>query len=330
MDRRAFATGLGAVLAAPLASEAQPPAKDSRVVFFTLNSRGYGSVNSVLDALKQGFRDLGYVVGGNLTLEERFGEGRRELLAGLAREIASMQPRVIVTFGTPATDAAKAATSTLPIVFIGVGDPIGSGFGASLARPGGNLTGFSFVGPDLAAKNLELLKHAFPRISSVAVLSPGEPDHPLERAVWAKLGQSARDLDITLQRVQVPTIEQLDAALAGLAARRPDALLMLNDPGFFANRHRIFAMAAQLRLPAMYQSKELAHDGGLMAYVPSIAEQAKRAADYVDRILKGARPGDLPIDQPTRFELIINLKTAKALGLTIPPSLLLRADQVIE
>jgi ABC-type uncharacterized transport system substrate-binding protein len=218
----------------------------------------------------------------------------------------------------------------MPIVFIGVGDPIGSGFGASLARPGGNLTGFSFVGPELAAKNLELLKHAFPRIESVAVLGAGEPDHPLVRAVRAKLGESARALDIALQQVQVPTAEQLDAALAGLATRRPDALLVPNDPLFFANRKRIFAVMAELRVPAMYQSTELAHDGGLMAYVPSVTEQARRAADYVVRILKGAWPGDLPIDQPTRFELVINLKTAKALGLTIPPSLLLRADQVIE
>src|SRR5262245_36982731 len=169
MDRRAFAIGLGAVLTAPLAVEA----KGDLVVFFTLNSRPTDRVNSVLDALKGGFRDLGYVEGRSLTLERRFGEGRREVLAELAREIVGMQPRAIVTFGTPATDAARAATSTVPIVFISVGDPIGSGFGASLAHPGGNLTGFSFVGPELAAENLELLKQAFPLIASVAVLSPG-------------------------------------------------------------------------------------------------------------------------------------------------------------
>ena len=330
MNRRAFVTGLGAVLGVPVAVEAQQTAKGELVVFFTLSARATDRVSSVLDALKQGFHDLGYVEGRNLKLEGRFGEARREVLPALAREIVGMQPRAIVTFGTPATDAAKAATSTVPIVFIGVGDPIGSGFGASLARPGGNLTGFSFVGPELAAKNLELLKLAFPAIASVAVLSPGDPGHPLERAVWAKLGDSARALDITLQRVQVPTADQLDAALAGLAARRPDALLVLNDPAFFANRQRIFALMTQLRLPAMYQSKELAHDGGLMAYVPSVAEQAQRAAEYVDRILKGTRPGDLPIDQPTRFELVINLKTAKALGLTIPETLLATADEVIQ
>src|SRR5262249_17264452 len=177
MDRRAFAIGLGAVLAAPLAVEA----KGDLVVFFTLNSRPTDRVNSVLDALKQGFRDLGYVEGRSRTVEGRFAEGRREVLAGLAREIVAMQPRAIVSFGTPATDAARAATSTVPIVFIGVGDPIGSGFGASLARSGGNPTGFSFVGPGLAPKNLELLQHAFPPISNVAVLSPREPDHPPAR-----------------------------------------------------------------------------------------------------------------------------------------------------
>src|SRR5262249_47828074 len=330
MDRRAFITGLGAALALPLAAEAQQTAKGHLVVFFTLNSRVSGSTSSALDGLKQGFRNLGYVEGRSITLEERFGEGRREALAGLAREIVGSQPRAIVTLGTPATDAAKAATGTVPIVFIGVGDPVGSGFGASLARPGSNLTGFSFVGPELAAENLEFLRDAFPAIKSVAVLGAGEPDHPLARAVMAKLGESALTLGIALQRVQVPTAEELDAALSGLAGRRPDALLVLNDPVFFANRQRIFAVVARLRVPAMYQSKELAHDGGLMAYLPSVGEQALRAADYVDRILKGTRRGELPIDQPTRFELVINLKTAKALGLTIPPSLLLRADQVIE
>jgi len=329
MNRRAFVIGLGAVLA-PLADRAQQATKGSLVVFFTLDSRASDRVSSALDALKQGFRDLGYVEGRNLTLKGRFGEARREVLVGLAREIAGMEPRAIVTFGTPATDAAKAATSTVPIVFFSVGDPIGSGFAASLARPGGNLTGFSFVGPEVAAKDLEFLKDAFPAIKSVAVLGAGKPDHPLARAVWGKLVESASALDIMLQRVQVPTDEQLDAALARLAAQRPDALLVLNDPIFLTNRQRIFAVVARLRLPAMYQSSELAHDGGLMAYVPSIAEQARRAAGYVDRILKGTKPADLPVEQPTKFDLVINLKTAKALGLTIPPALLLRADQVIE
>src|SRR5262249_31677100 len=160
-----------------LGAEAQQAATRDLVVFFTLNSRTYGGVSSVLQALKQGFRELGYVESRNFTLDERFGEGRREILADLAREIVGIHPRAIVTFGTPATDAAKAATNTVPVVFIGVGDPIGSGFGASLARPGGNLTGFSFVGPELAAKDLALLKNAFPAIANVAVLSPGQPDH---------------------------------------------------------------------------------------------------------------------------------------------------------
>jgi putative ABC transport system substrate-binding protein len=332
MDRRAFIGSLaGGLLAAPLTAGAQLTRQPHRIVVLTLNPRSSGSAAAMFDSLRQGFRDLGYRDGENLVLEERFADGDRDRLATLARELPKVKPAVIVTFGTPATVAARNSTTTVPIVFIGVGDPIGSGFAASLARPGGNMTGFSFVGPELARKNLEFLKLAVPEATRVAVLVPGEPDQPLVRAVWGELEQAAQVLHVTLHRVQVlGKVEQLDEALSVLTARRPHALLTLNDPLFFVHRARILATAERLRLPTMFQSKEYTAAGALLAYLPSYSDQGKRAARYVDLILKGTNAGDLPVEQPTKFELVINLKTAKALGLTIPPSLLQRADQVIE
>jgi putative ABC transport system substrate-binding protein len=321
----------GSLLAAPLAAEGQSPRQPHRVVVLTLNPRSSGSAVAMFDSLRQGFRDLGYRDGENLVLEERFADGDRDRLAALARELPKVKPAVIVTFGTPATVAARSATTTVPIVFIGVGDPIGSGFAASLARPGGNMTGFSFVGPELARKNLEFLKLAVPEATRVAVLIAGEPDQPLVRAVWGELEQAAQVLHVTLHRFQIPgKVEQLDEALSALTARRPDALVILNDPIFFIHRARILATADRLRLPTMSQAKEFTGAGALLAYLPSYSDQGKRAARYVDSILRGTKPGDLPVEQPTKFELIINLKTAKTLGLTIPQSLLQRADQVIE
>ena len=332
MDRRAFlGTLTGGLLAAPLAAEAQSTRQPHRVVVLTLNPRSSGSAAAMFDSLRQGFRDLGYRDGENLVLEERFADGDRDRLAALARELPEVKPAVIVTFGTPATVAARNATTTVPIVFIGIGDPIGSGFAASLARPGGNMTGFSFVGPELARKNLEFLKLAVPKAARVAVFISGEPDQPLVRAVWAELEQAAQVLHVTLHRFQfLGKVEQLDEALSALAARRPDALVILNDPLFFLHRERILATADRLRLPTMFQSKEYTAAGALLAYFPSYSDQGKRAARYVDLILRGTKAGDLPVEQPTKFELVINLKTAKALGLTIPPSILQRADQVIE
>src|SRR5262249_12781133 len=217
------------------------------------------------------------------------------------------------------------------IVFIGVGDPVGSGYAKSLARPAGRLTGFSFVGPELAGKNIEVLTQAVPGGSDNSVLGPGGPERPLSRAGLDVLGAAARTLHVRLERFQIPgKVEQLDEALATIAARRPDALLTLNDPLFFVHRTRILSTAGRLRLPTMFQTKEYAGDGGLLAYAPDYGDQGKRAAQYVDKILKGTPPGDLPVEQPTKSELVINLKTAKALGLTIPPSVLARADAVIQ
>jgi putative tryptophan/tyrosine transport system substrate-binding protein len=330
MRRRTFVAWMAAVMAAR-GAEAQQGARTHRVGLLTLNPRSSGSAAAVLDSLRQGFKEMGYREGENLVLEPRFAEGNRDLLPALMQELLNLQSAVIVTFGTPATVAARNATTTVPIVFIGVGDPVGSGFASRLARPGGNLTGFSFVGPELAAKNLEFLKHAVPEASKVAVFIPGEPHQPLIRAVWGELEQAARVLHVTLQRFQIlDKVEHLDDALDALRARRPDGLLTLNDPFFLIHRARILAMAARLRLPTMFQAKEYAADGGLLAFLPSYLDQGRRAARYVDMILKGAHAADLPIEQPTKFELVINLKTARALNLTIPPPLLLRADQVIE
>ena len=330
MNRRHFVTSLGCLLASPLVGEAQQRSRLHRVAFLTLNPRS-GPAPVMLDALRQRFGELGYRDGENLVVEHRFAGGDRDRLLALALDVAKLQPAVIVTFGTPATMAARDAAPTVPIVFIGVGDPVGSGFAESLARPTGKLTGFSFVGPELAGKNLELLKLAIPEASRIAVLAPGDPGQPLIRAVRSVLEQGARTLHVTLERFQIRSkVEQLDAALDAMAARRPGALLTLNDPLFLIHRARILSTADRLRLPTMFQAKEYTAAGGLLAYLPNYADQGNRAADYVDRILKGTTPGDLPVEQPTRFELVINMKTARAFGLTIPASLLVRADQVIE
>ena len=328
MDRRVFLGALG-LLATPLVVEAQTTTRVHQVGFVTLNPVT-GNAGPTLDGIRQGLKDLGYQEGRNLTIESRFADGRREMLPLLVKELLALRVDVLVTLGTPATVVAREMTSA-PIVFIGVGNPVGSGFAASLAHPSGNLTGVSFVGPEVAAKGLELLKEAAPGVSRVAVLVVRDVDQALTQAVWAELDRAARVLQVTLVRVDVPSLtERLDDALAAMRLRPPDALFTLNHGFFLAHRERILATASALRLPTMFQTAEYVRAGGLMAFLPNIAEWGKQGARYVDRILKGAKPGDLPVEQPTKFELVINLKTAKALGLTIPPSLLQRADQVIE
>ena len=319
-----------AVFAGWVEASAQQPARVHRVGFVTLNTAA-GNTAPTLAALRQELKELGYVEGKNLTIESRFADGRRELLSLLVQELLRSPVDVVVTFGTPATVAVREEKPVVPIVFVGVGDPVGSGFAASLAHPGGNFTGVSFVGPELAAKNLELLKQAVPDASRIAVLVSGSAYQPLSRAVWAELERAARVLQVTLERFEVaPTAERLDEALAAMRARRPDGVLALNDPFFFVHRERILATATILRLPTMFQTIEYVRAGGLLAYVPSTAEWGRLAAGFVDKVLKGAKPANLAVQQPTKFELVINLKTAKALGLALPQSLLLRADQVID
>jgi putative tryptophan/tyrosine transport system substrate-binding protein len=324
MNRRTFVTGLGAILAAPLGAEAQESIP--RLAFLGAESR---STNGhFFEAFRQGLREHGYVEGQNVTLDERWAEGRSERFPELIGELVRLKARVILTISAPAAVAAKNATTTIPIVFI-AGDPLGSGLIRSFARPGGNLTGLSIsLGEEFSGKWLELLKEAVPTISRVAVLY--NPTNPANAPYLTVLRGVAQKLGVKLQPAGVRDPAGFDSAFASMSAERAQGLVVVIDPLLVRYRAPIAELAAKNRLPAMYGFREFADAGGLMAYGANVAELCRRAATYVDRILKGAKPRDLPIEQPSKFELVINLKTAKALGLTIPPSLLLRADQVIE
>ena len=314
------------LLAMPLGVEAQESIARTRVAFLGAES---GSTNRhFLDAFRQGLREHGYIEGQNLTLEERWAEGRSERFPELVGELVRLKAQVILTVSLPAALAAKSATTTTPIVFI-AGDPLGSGLVASLARPGGNLTGLSIsLGEDFSGKWLELLKEALPKATRVAVL--WNPTNPANAAYLTVLRGAAQKLGVKLQSAEVREPGGFDSAFSSMSAERAQALVVVVDPLTVRYRGRIAELAAKNRLPAMYGFREFADAGGLMAYGANVADLCRHAATYVDKILKGAKPADLPIEQPTTFELVINLKTAKALGLTIPQTLLQRADQVIE
>jgi putative tryptophan/tyrosine transport system substrate-binding protein len=278
-------------------------------------------------ALLQRLRELGYVYGQNLLTEPRSAEGQLDRVPGLAAELVRLKVDVIVSSGGTAR-AARDATATIPIVMAGLPDPVGSGLVASLAHPGGNVTGLSSaVGPEITGKRLELLKEAVPRISRVAYVATKSD---WESSPGERVRTAARALGIALLHVEVSRPDHFTDAFAVIARQRPSALLVQPSAVNYVHRRLIADFAAKQRLPAMYGFSDFADAGGLMAYGQSITELTRRAADYVDRILRGARPGDLPIEQPTKFALVINLKTAKALELTIPPALLLRAELVIE
>jgi putative tryptophan/tyrosine transport system substrate-binding protein len=249
-------------------------------------------------------------------------------LAGLAAELVRLKVDVIVAASPPATEAAKQATSTIPIVFTVSGDPVADGFVASLARPGGNLTGLAIISPELVGKQLEMLKKAAPKVSRVAVLQ--NPSNQGHRPTLRRAEDAARTLGVQLQILAARNPSEIEAAFAAMSSQRAGGVLVLRDAMFRAHRAQIVALAAKSRLPAMYGLREEAEAGGLIAYGASVPQMFRRAATYVDKILKGAKPADLPVEQPTKFELVINLKTAKALGLTIPRTYLLQADQVIE
>ena len=321
MDRRTFIGAMaGGLLAAPLAAEAQLSTTIPRI--------GLLADATSWEPLRLGLRDLGYVEGTSIALEERSSQGRNERFSDLASELVRLNVNIIVTWGTPATLAAKRATTIIPIVMASAGDPLRSGLVSSLAHPGGNVTGLTVLGPGLAAKRLELLKEAVPNMSRVAFLwNPANPD---QESSFNEIQAGARALGVTLQSVEARDREELEQAFAAMKRGRPSALLMTADSLIQRYIGRIVAFASENRLPAMYQLREAVDGGGLMSYGVSLPDLGRRAAYFVDKILKGAKPGDLPIEQPTKFELIINLKTAKALGLTIPQSLLQRADQVIE
>ena len=329
MDRRTFISSMTVgFLAAPLAAEAQQAAKVPRIGFLTGN---LAASPQAREAFLQGLRDLGYVEGRNVVIEYRDAEGKFERLPALAAELVALKVDVIVAGGTPQALAAKQATRTVPIVFAAAGDPVTSGLVTSLARPGGNVTGLTGLGPELVGKGLERLKQAIPGLSRVAVLwQPGGQGERTDKDILKEADVAARALGVRLQFVEARGPEDFDRAFSDMTTGRAGALTVLVSPMFFGERRRLVDLAAKNRLPAVYPWRDGVDAGGLMAYGPNLPDLFRRAATYVDKILKGAKPGDLPVEQPTKFELVINLKTAKALGLTIPPSLLQRADQVIE
>jgi putative ABC transport system substrate-binding protein len=327
MDRRRFLlTSLAGVLAAPRAVEAQRAGKVYRIGFLG-NSTPALEANLV-GRFREGLRDLDYVEGLNVLIEYRWAEGQYERFAALIAELIALKVEVIVTAGTPASLAVKKATTSIPLVMVAVGDPVATGLVASLARPGGNITGLTSIAEEMEGKRLELLREVVPKVSHIAVLwNAGSPIQVIqEREMQAAI----RVVGMKMLSLGVRTAEQIEDAFATMVRERPGALFVLADRLFLHHRTRIMDFAAQHRLPGVHAYRELVEAGGLMSFGPSYAGMHRRAAYFVDRILRGAKPADLPVERPSKFELVINLKTAKVLGLTIPQSLLQRADQVIE
>ena len=311
-------------LAAPLGLEAQPTTRVRVIGVVSATSPEIAWV----DVFRQGLRGLGYVEGRDIRIEQRFAAGRPERFADLIAEMVHLKVDILVVASAPGALAAKRATTSIPIVFLGVGDPVAQGVVPSFARPGGNITGLSLAfGERFAGKWVELLREAVPGVSHVAaMLSSSNPANVTYRK---EIQQSAKVLGVKLELFSVSDREQLDAVFKAIIASRATAVIVAAAPLFSVHLPQLVEFAARNRLPAMYFFREYVEAGGLMAYGPSLTDSWQRAAIYVDKILKGAKPADLPVEQPTKFELVINMKTAKALGLTIPPSLLLRADQVI-
>jgi ABC-type uncharacterized transport system substrate-binding protein len=330
MERRRFIEVLaGGLLAAPLAAEAQQAAKVARIGFLAVNLAANPHPR---EAFLQGLRDLGYVEGRNVVIEYRDAEGKPERLPALAAELAALKVDVIVTGGgTPSALAAKQAAKTIPIVFAAAADPVMDGLVTSLARPGGNVTGSSLLTPELVGKCLEQLTQVVPGVSRVGALwQPGTAGERTDKDMLKAADVAARALGVRLQVVEARGPADFDRAFSNMTRARAGALTVLPNAMFSSERGRLVDLAAKHRLPAVYPLREFVDAGGLMSYGANLADLFRRAATYVDKILKGAKPADLPVEQPTKFELIINLKTAKALGLTIPPSLLQRADEVIQ
>jgi putative tryptophan/tyrosine transport system substrate-binding protein len=314
------------IFAAPLGANAQPPTKVARIG--CLWSGSASAFSSRLQTFRESLRELGYREGQTVALECRFADGKFDRLPALAAEVVNLKPDVIVTAGDASIRAARQATRTIPIVVANSGDLVGPGHVASLARPGGNVTGLVDISPELGAKRMQLLKEAIPKTTRVAIL--WNPTNPVKVADAREVQTAASALGIRVLSVEARNASDLEPGFAAMARGRVDALLVSDDALIINNRKRIVDLAARIRLPAIYFNSAWAHAGGLMAYGPSEPETYRRAATYVDKILKGAKPADLPVEQPTKFELVINLKTAKALGLAIPQSVLLRADEVIQ
>ena len=324
MRRREFIALVGGATAWPLAARAQ--GKVPRVGFMG-NSTEALEVN-LTDAFREGLRELGYEEGRNIVIEYRWAEGQYERFPALVAELIAAKVDVIVTAGTPAALAMKNATTTVPLVMVAVGDPVGTGLVPSLARPDGNLTGLSSVAADLEGKRIELLREIVPSLSHIAVFFNSV--NPFHIASMRQAQAAGKTLGIKVQQHDIRKSEDLDGAFAAILKERPDALLILADRVFLHNRQRMMDFTEEQRLPNVSPYKELVEAGGLISYGPSYEDMHKRAAIYVSKIFKGAKPGNLPIEQPTKYHLVINLKTAQALGLNVPSQLQQRADEVIE
>jgi putative ABC transport system substrate-binding protein len=307
-------------------ARAQQTGKVTRIGFLIASSPA--AMAPRMDAFRQGLREIGYVEGKNIIIERRHAEGKSDRLPALAAELVSLKVDVIVTSGPTATRPAKGATSTIPIVMTFDDDPIGSGFVASLARPGGNITGLSTLSPEISGKQLELLKEIVPRLGRVAVFGTSTREGTAQNLKGMELAAAA--FGVKLQNVDVLDPKDIETGFRSASSGRADAILVLQSPVFNSYRAQIADLAVKSRLPAIYSGRQFAEDGGLMSYGVNISDLDRRAATYVDKILKGAKPAELPIEQPTKFEFLINLKAAQQIGLTIPPSVLARADKIIK
>lgn len=327
VSRGAFIAWLaGGVVAMSSTAPAQTRSKTPRVGFLGNSTAALES--NLIGPWREGLRDFGYVEGQNIVVDYRWAEGRYERFPALVAELLALNADVIVTAGTPAARAVKRATTTTPLVMIAVGDPIGTGLVASLARPGGNATGLVSIAPDLEGKRLELLRELVPSLAMVALLT--NPANPFHVGSEEQLRAAANALHVKTQSFPVRSASEFDAAFDAMLRWRPGAMIMLADRLFLHHRTRITDFALKHRLPAVYAYQELVEAGGLISFGPSYPGMHRRAAYFVDRILKGTSPAELPMEQPSKFELMINLKTARTLGLAVPPTVLLRADAVIQ
>ncbi|MEH2566639.1 ABC transporter substrate-binding protein [Bradyrhizobium sp. AZCC 2289] len=331
MRRRDFITVLGAAAALPFAARAQPAAKIPRIGLLVNGSLEQPDVRVGFDIVRQAFAELGYVAGKNIVFEPRGTDGTIDQLPAAASELVGLKVDVIVAMATPAGRAAQHATSTIPIVVGSMGDPVQDGLVASLSRPGGNLTGTTFLGPELVPKRLALLKELMPSISKIAVLwHPGAFSEQTTSGMLKQVTDTADSRDLRLQLAEVRSPDEFERAFSDMANAHADALFEFPSPMFYQERKRLVDLAAKYRLPAMYNAREFVEVGGLISYGANIPDLNRRTATYVDKILKGAKPSDIPVEQPTKFELAVNRTTAKALGIDVPPALLATADAVIE
>jgi putative ABC transport system substrate-binding protein len=323
---RGFITLLGGAAVWPLAARAQQQRRIPRVGF--LGNSTAALEENLVQPFRDGLRELGYLEGHNILIEYRWAEGNYEQFPYLIAELIALKVDLFVTAGTPAAVAVKKAATAIPLVMVAVGDPVGTGLVASFARPGGNSTGLTSLAPELEGKRLELLREVLPKVSHIAVL--WNPANAYMITTQKEVQAAAAVLGIKVLSLAVQTMQEIDAALATIRTEQPDALNVLADRLFLHERARIMDFAAHHQLPGVHAYRELVLAGGLMSYGPSYAHMHRQAASYVDKILKGAKPADLPVQAPTKFELVINLKTAKALNIELPPTLLVRADEVIE